>query len=172
MKRFALSVLLFILACAGQAVAGNAGKTLDKLWKKVEDSMAEDRPRKTLDLLEDLISEAKKERNPLYFFRGLDTYRTVSARLDWKQYDSIKAEIMEEAEDFGSPVAEYCLKVNVSGFGVSADTLLAFALRNEESLKAGCNREFYTDGNILSFFHQRRNIFFGQDMLHLSIYEE
>ena len=69
--------------------------------------MAEDRPRKTLDLLEDVISAAKKERNPLYFFRGLDAYRSVSARLDWKQYDSIKAEIMEEAEDFGCPVAEY-----------------------------------------------------------------
>ena len=152
MKRFCLSVLLFILACAGQAVAGNAGKALDKLWKKVEDSMAEDRPRKTLDLLEDVISAAKKERNPLYFFRGLDAYRSVSVRLDWKRNDSIRAEIMKEAEEFGCPVAEYCLMVSMSGFGAPADTLLSFASRNEESLKADCNREFYTEENISSFF--------------------
>lgn len=152
MKRFCLSVLLFILACAGQAAAGNSGKTLDKLWKKVENSMAVDRPQKTLDLLEDVISAAKNERNPVYFCRGLDLYRSVSVRLDWKRNDSIRAEIMKEAEEFGCPVAEYCLMVSMSGFGAPADTLLSFASRNEESLKADCNREFYTEENISSFF--------------------
>ena len=140
MKRFALSVLLFILACAGQAVAGNAGKTLDKLWKKVEDSMAEDRPQKTLKLLDDVIALSVKEHYPWDFCCAGITYYNLVMFRDWKLADSFEKKIIAEAEAFGSPAVEYFIKTEFSGWRV--DSMLVFVKANADRLKSARTPEF------------------------------
>ena len=107
-----LAVLLsFSPICAGASAGtdGSSGRdrTLEKEWKKYEETVEKDLPQTGAELLEDIMDKAESRRLAWDFYDAVRKYYGTVSAFDWKRARTLDEVLKERVEDYGSAVVTW-----------------------------------------------------------------
>jgi len=148
MKRLILTCLLAVFAgAAAFATTMNDGRTLDKLWNKYNQAVKADKPQEEAAILSQIKAEALEKHLPVDFYDAATLYVNTVLRRDWKQRETLNAQLAQEIEQFNEPIVTFHWMADWKS--VSKDKLLVFIKEHEDGFQ-GRTPAFYSGvGNIL-----------------------
>ncbi len=119
----AVAALLLIAAAllyafpAGSAPAPKKGRVLTAQWSEYEKAELADRPKKMLQILNDIKKEAIARHLPVDFYVSGQLCVEKGRQLNWKQYDSLKANFSKEVQAFDDPLVTFIWGEEYGGKG-------------------------------------------------------
>ena len=139
MKRMLITGILAWLAGSISLFAQemNDAHVLTALWKQYEQAHKADLPQKEADALAKIKAEATERHLPVDFYDAATAYVSTVQRRDWKQRDTLQAQLAKEVEAFGDPLVTFLWKAEWKS--ESVDNLWAYVQANPDGFM-GCNR--------------------------------
>ena len=119
----AVAALLLIAAAllyalpAGSGPAPKKGRVLTAQWSEYEKAELADRPKKMLQILNDIKKEAIARHLPVDFYVSGQLCVEKGRQLNWKQYDSLKANFSKEVQAFDDPLVTFIWGEEYGGKG-------------------------------------------------------
>ena len=142
MKRILLTGILALLAGSFSLFAQkmNDAHELTALWKQYDQAHNADLPQKEADILAKIKEEATKQHLPVDFYDAATAYVGSVQRRDWKQRDTLQAQLAKEVEAFGDPLVTFLWMAEWKSEPV--DDLWAYVKANPDGFM-GCNRSLH-----------------------------
>ena len=142
MKRMLITGILAWLAGSISLFAQemNDAHVLTALWKQYEQAHKADLPQKEADALSKIKAEATERHLPVDFYDAATAYVSTVQRRDWKQRDTLQAQLAKEVEAFGDPLVTFLWKAEWKSDSV--DDLWAYVQANPDGFM-GCNRALH-----------------------------
>ena len=131
-------------ALRGDSGTDEEGHVLVPLWKEFRQAENDDRPDREAELLEKIISQARRRHLPWDFYDGWQRYIDVSVSKDWKRHAALDSAMNRAVEDFGEPVVTYTVKFRYAA-GLEPE-VREFLEKNGGRLKNERNPQFYGTG--------------------------
>lgn len=100
--------------------SGNNGRVLTAQWSEYEKAESADRPKKMLQILGDIKKEAVEKHLSVDFYDAAVLCVEKGRQLNWKQYDSLKANFNNEVQAFDDPLVTFVWGEEYGGKGRSS----------------------------------------------------
>lgn len=140
-KSFLTVAILTLSAAFGANAQDKDGHVLTSLWKDYMSFVDSDRPKKQLEVLEQIKKEAMSKRLAWDYYDAAAKAVDVRARINWKDRSVAKDEFKAGVESFDEPILTFWYSMNqdCQNEGYYAE----FAKNNRKRLEKGHNKQFY-----------------------------
>ncbi len=139
-----LTVAILTLSAAfGANAQDKDGHVLTSLWKDYQSYIDSDRPKKQLEVLEQIKKEAMSRRLAWDYYDASAKAVDVRAMINWKDRTVAKDEFKAGVESFDEPILTFWFSKNQSY--QNAGYYAEFAKDNRKRLEKGHNTRFYEE---------------------------
>jgi len=130
----AVAVAAVLFAVPSRAVSQNDHKGLEltSLWKEFDEACSQDRPRKQLEILEQIVSESSVKKYPWDFYLASRYRVDVRSSINWKERTEARDQFKEAVEAYGLEVMMFHYLYE----NESRDAAYSYAKKNAKALKS------------------------------------
>lgn len=151
MKRFFALALAATLICTAalsmQSFMGNdkkvktdsQGHVLVDLWQSFDKAYSSDKPQTSIEILDQIIAKAKKDRLSWDFYEAASRKRDIGGNINWKIRDSLESSLSEEIDAYGEPI------VSLRFRNLHDNSAFTFIKENAQKLESSRNESFYDE---------------------------
>ncbi len=142
-----LTTIAAALAALGFAAgtASDDGHALTSLWKKYESAQSSDLPKKQLEILAEIKSQALKQRVPWDYYDACQKAKSVTVSMNWKLRDSASLVLEQEIKDYNDPCLNF---FHLQYQGKNASEMLAFTEANAKALKKSQTPSLHAEASL------------------------